>query len=102
VAWSSGYTADGTVYCNSGAPVEGVWVNDGSASGWASWSSWTTGEASFGKYVGWHPYFSITVGCGGSPQRWATSNTSGSMLAGLADWYFYCGDGHCSVVGLDG
>jgi hypothetical protein len=71
----------GSAMCANQATVVGVWVNvSGGASGWAT----RTGS---GYRQGWsyntqgRPY-SLTVGCGGSPSRWAVSTSTPSYSTG--------------------
>lgn len=73
-AWAAN---SGTAMCANQDDVVGVWVNvSGGTSGWAvrrgsgysqSWSYNTQGK----KY-------SLTVGCGGTPQAWKTSTSTPS------------------------
>lgn len=65
----------GQVSCDSGAPVEGVWVQGPTVSGWASWDQVGDGNADW-----WYSFpanekidYDLAVGCGGSPSHWAVS-----------------------------
>lgn len=90
---ASAFSVGGTIVCNPG-PVVGVWVYAGSGSGWASF--WTYGNtASYSKNIGWNWFYHLSVGCGGSPSRWASSNYEGANLfPGLSPW-IVCGGGRC-------
>ncbi len=102
-----GFQASGWVSCANGWPVVGVWVNAGGSSGWASLSGANKfGQKHYDRGIGTHPTYTLNVGCGGSPQHWATSNHAQGGLAGMAAWgaeYFVnCNDrGGCSAVGFD-
>jgi len=79
---TAGASNGGSVMCVNQAPVVGVWVNvQGGRSGWA-------GRSGSGFQQGWayntqgRPY-SLTVGCGGSPARWASSSSTTSYRR---DW----------------
>ncbi len=93
-ASADAFTANGTIYC-SPSPVVGVWVSAGSNSGWASFSRYGS-SASYSKDIGWHLTYHLTVGCGGSPSRWATSNYEGANLLEGWPWTVVCsGRGAC-------
>lgn len=73
-------TFRGTVVCNSGRPVVGVWLaSSGGGSGWASWSS-MPGRANVAWYTKTISFTTATtsveprVGCGNSPASWASTN----------------------------
>lgn len=77
-------TVSGTVFCNSGRSVTGVWIH--SSAGGAGWASFTrlpkwSSIAYYSRSVTFpttSSTVSLTVGCGGSPASWASSNrTSG-------------------------
>ena len=95
-------TARGTIFCPSRQPVVGVWVNAGSASGWASYNS---GGYIAGYYKGLgiaHPTYNLTVGCGGTPQHWGSTNyETGTLLSGY-DFNVICnGRGACYAFSVD-
>lgn len=93
-ASAEAFSAGGTIYC-SPSPVVGVWVSAGSASGWASFSQYGS-TASYSKNIGWHLTYHLTVGCGGSPSHWATSNYEGANLWEGFSWSVVCsGRGAC-------
>jgi hypothetical protein len=86
----------GSITCFNSGDVVGVWVNvSGGSSGWASrtgsgiqqnWSYNTQGRS-----------YSLTVGCGGSPSRWASQastpyySTSWSNLSCFPGWQYGVG-----------
>jgi hypothetical protein len=98
------FNAMGTVHCDVGG-VEGVWVYAGSASGWAQLGHRGSGSTTYNKGLGiGHPTYQLDVGCGGTPQRWASNNyTSGfgwMTSAYQANYYVSCnGRGSCWYVG---
>ena len=70
-------TVRGDVTCLSGAPVEGVWVV--ASSGGSGWASYYYEGSDWYKYSRVLPYggwYSLHVGCGGSPSYWALSLTT--------------------------
>jgi hypothetical protein len=87
---ASAFVANGTIYC-SPSPVVGVWVSAGSSSGWASFTTTNGFIASYSKNIGWHPTYHLTVGCGGTPSHWATSNYEGANLLEGLPWTVVCG-----------
>ncbi len=97
------FNAVGTVHCATGG-VQGVWVQAGNASGWAQLGH--TGAATTTYYKGLgvgHPTYQLAVGCGGTPQRWASSNYTagfGYMTSAYqANYYVNCnGHGYCSYI----
>lgn len=81
----------GTVTCMTGRYVEGIWViGQSSTSGWA-WMSApgnTHSQVSFSYTLNNGGSFDLHVGCGGTPQNWASTSTSG--------WFSYSNhDYHC-------
>jgi hypothetical protein len=89
---AAAFTANGTIYCN--APVVGVWVYAGGNSGWATYRPYGD-TASYSKNIGWNVTYKLSVGCGGSPSRWATSNYEGSNLFEAWPWTVVCSGGAC-------
>ena len=62
----------GSVVC-SGGDVVGIWVEQSGNSGWASRTSTGYGSANWNYNFNSNDY-KITVGCGGTPQAWGSSN----------------------------
>jgi hypothetical protein len=91
---ASAFTANGTVFCHPG-PVTGVFVYAGSGSGWASYSAWGGNVASYSKNIGWNWFYHLSVGCGGTPSRWASSNYEGGNLVPGWSWNVVCGGSSC-------
>lgn len=83
-------TITGSVTCinwlqQNSKPV-GIWVDSNKADGWATLSSgigatgaWTT---NFRYSATDATSFTLRIGCGGSPQKWATSNQRGPYSSG--------------------
>lgn len=70
VAANSGYAT-----CANQDAVVGVWVNvSGGSSGWASRTG--SGYQQQWSYNTQSRSYSLTVGCGGSPARWAASTST--------------------------
>lgn len=73
----------GYVSCMNNTEVVGVWVNvSGGTSGWASrsGSGWQQ-QWSYGNTAG--KSYSLTVGCGGTSQNWASSTYTSTYRT---DW----------------
>jgi hypothetical protein len=64
----------GTIDCG-GLEVEGVLISQSGNSGAASWSYASPGTATWNYPFNSNSY-SITIGCGGTPSAWATTNYS--------------------------
>jgi hypothetical protein len=65
----------GNAMCMNQWPVVGVWVNvSGGTSGWAGRSG--SGYSQHWSYNTQGRPYSLTVGCGGSPQVWASSTST--------------------------
>ncbi|MEV0129357.1 hypothetical protein AB0H83_12975 [Dactylosporangium sp. NPDC050688] len=65
----------GSAMCANQDPVVGVWVNvSGGTSGWASRSG--SGYSQNWSYNTQGKSYSLTVGCGGTPQQWAASTST--------------------------
>lgn len=83
----------GTAQCVSGNNVVGVWIEaTNGGSGWAYWTP-TPGlpsEATYSYTLPNDGNYDVTVGCGGTPQNWATSNVS-PLLSGTS-YSFLCYD----------
>lgn len=63
----------GTVMCVNQANVVGVWVEvSGGTSGWATRSG--SGYYQRWSYNTQNKPYTLTVGCGGTPQKWASSS----------------------------
>ena len=74
------FSARGQVSCSAPGNVEGIWINAGTQSGWASLSA-AGGAAkvvSYYKSFGASSYYNVTVGCGGSPSAWRYTEYSPS------------------------
>jgi hypothetical protein len=102
------FTAEGTIYCQMGGPVTGVWVNAGSASGWANFTRiGNTWDAKYSRGLGLVPHFyDLEIGCGGSGSKWATTNYAGALLGYVAndDYTITCAkaNGSCFGYSFDG
>lgn len=65
----------GSVTCANQSAVVGVWVNvSGGVSGWASRSG--SGYQQYWSYNTQGKSYSLTVGCGGTPSKWASSTST--------------------------
>lgn len=65
----------GYAMCADQSPVVGVWVNvAGGTSGWAT--RYGSGYQQRWAYNTQGRSYSLTVGCGGTPQRWAASTST--------------------------
>jgi hypothetical protein len=82
-------TVGGTVECVDQRQVEGVYITAANGgSGWANrGSGWST---NFSYRLANGGAYKVTVGCGGSPSRWASSSSSRSYVSG--NHYFDCYD----------
>jgi len=95
-------SAHGYATCGDPGLVEGVWVSTGGGqSGWATMN--VAGNkaktVSFSRPVSGQVFYSITVGCGGSPQRWAiTENGVGSATDWPTGWRWNCSFGMCQAT----
>jgi hypothetical protein len=103
---SIGFSASGLVSCANGWQVVGVWVNAGGSSGWASLSAANKyGQRNYDRGIDAHPTYTLNVGCGGTPQHWATSNHAQGGLAGMVEgeeYFVSCNNrGSCSAVAGD-
>lgn len=83
----------GRVMCVNQAPVVGVWVNvSGGRSGWAT--RYGSGYSQSWAYNTQGRPYSLTVGCGGTPARWAAStstpyySTSWSNISCFPGWSY--------------
>ena len=79
---SDAYLATGTVECTSHADLVGVWVSApyGDA-GWADRRP-EPGYSGRTRFARWIPHggpYMVNVGCGGTPQAWAVSASSGPL-----------------------
>jgi hypothetical protein len=66
----------GQLSCQSGAQVEGMWVQaaDASGSGWASWKKLDNGSVADWWYtLPTNEAYHLNVGCGGSPENWTVT-----------------------------
>lgn len=85
-------TVSGRVMCVSQRAVVGVWIQaESGGSGWANWSR--TGvqyEANYSRSLPNGGRYQVHVGCGGTPQSWASNNKSG-YVGGTVN-YFTCSD----------
>jgi hypothetical protein len=87
--------ANGTVACARGQPVVGVWVDAGADSGWATLSGASGTVRSYSRHLSNSWTYTLNVGCGGSAQHWASSNSSVRLIVG-ATHHLICGGGRCS------
>jgi hypothetical protein len=96
------FYAHGTVYCGNGAHVTGVWVysSRGGASGWAHLTPLGTDSAGYDYDLGLvdRGYW-LAVGCGGTPQHWATTSYEEPSRA-LTPFFDY--DVWCNANGSNG
>jgi hypothetical protein len=83
--------AVGQVRCGNNQPVEGVWVDSGSGSGWASTvpPSNVSTSVSFNRSIEQDTY-TVHVGCNGSPSRWAISDFSNTEAIADTPVGFVC------------
>lgn len=73
----------GQLSCQSGAPVEGVWVQAAHGSGWASWKKLGNGSVADWWYtLPVNESYHLNVGCGGSPGSWTVSVRSSTVSGG--------------------
>jgi hypothetical protein len=86
---------EGSVRCTDGVLVEGIWVNAGGhASGFADWHRLGNRTTTFqyDRFKEEQSYM-LTVGCGGSPERWRT-NPSTPLVSG-SHHNFVCDESEC-------
>jgi hypothetical protein len=81
-------TISGEAKCPDGEPVVGVWVEAlrKQHDGWANWQpdASQTDRATFEHRVPRWPFpYEVQVGCGGTPEEWATNNSSGMLFTGF-------------------
>lgn len=82
-------TVRGQVTCVSGNNVVGVWVTAANGgSGWASRRSLNGSTAYWSYRLPNGGSYKVTVGCGGTPQRWGSSNNS-NYTSGNASFMCY-------------
>jgi hypothetical protein len=77
--------AIGTVECATGRPVEGVWVDVANGhSGWAEWAAEPNNpdRASYSYELQMAGKYTVHVGCGGSPENWASETWSEPVASG--------------------
>jgi hypothetical protein len=87
-----GVVAAGTVECASGRDVEGVWIETRDGAGWAFPSSnpHQKNISSFKRPLPHPEIYGVHVGCGGSPDNWASTNYSNSVSTGeFSDFICY-------------
>jgi hypothetical protein len=82
----------GQVNCDSGAPVEGFWIQSANASGWASWQDAAGTNADYWYSLPAAQSYKMSVGCGGSPQSWAVATYTPSVSGTHNS--FHCDDIH--------
>lgn len=81
----------GNVRCESGSAVVGVWVTaSGGGSGWAQLSDSGDGATVFSRTVDRPGEYQVHVGCGGTPDYWASTYHSYFVTAN--DITFLCMD----------
>lgn len=69
--------AHGTVKCQAGKHVEGVYINllEASGDGFAQWHGWDSpDQAKYYYRIPEHAKYNVHVGCGGTREHWATNN----------------------------
>jgi surface antigen len=80
----------GSVQCEHGLAVEGVWVaSSGGGSGWAGRLTGHDATVNYFRYPSAHGTFStaagsqitLDVGCGGKPSAWASNNATAPSVA---------------------
>lgn len=80
----------GTVMCANEVDVVGVWVDvSGGASGWAARRG--SGYSQTWNYNTQGRPYSLTVGCGGSPSKWATTSSTPSFATTWSNVVCYPG-----------
>lgn len=97
------WRAEGTVKCPTGMPVVGVWISAGTQSGWASYSRLASSgvgatQADYSRGFSRASTYKVTVGCGGSPAAWQTSNSSWQSswpFPTMAPYWICNGKGSC-------
>jgi hypothetical protein len=86
-------TVSGQVMCVSQASVVGVWIDAKSGgSGWASWTPVNNYTANYSYSLPNGGNYAVNVGCGGTPQSWATNNKSDAVSGTYNN--FTCYDTH--------
>jgi hypothetical protein len=81
-ATSGSLFTTGQLDCQSGAQVEGVWVQaaDAGGSGWASWKKLDNGSVADWWYtLPSNESYHLNVGCGGSPANWTVTVKSSNV-----------------------
>jgi hypothetical protein len=84
-------TISGQVTCVSGRNVVGVWITaSNGGSGWAPWKAHSAlpSQANYSFRLPAGGSYKVTVGCGGTPQQWASSNHS-NVTSGSASFTCY-------------
>jgi len=93
------HTVSGRVECKSGRAVQGVYIHDSASrgSGFARWNAETTRPS-----VAWYTRnnllgkkYSVSVGCGGIPQKWEV-NVPSEEVSGVVN-NFTCIDGPIKI-----
>ena len=78
--------ASGTVLCPAGKNVVGVWIHSNflGESGWATWipAEGQPEKAHFAYPLPEGREYDASVGCGGTPDTWETSNYSHTAVSG--------------------
>lgn len=104
------FSAHGTVYCENGGPVTGIWVyvNDGGKNGWASYKRIGKTAATYSYGVGLIPRgYWLAVGCGGTTSHWATTSYEEPTpaLSAAFDYSVFCNNkgqhGACYAFSFD-
>lgn len=89
---SASTSVSGSLSCVTGRNVEGVWVAaSSSTSGWATMdkASGSSPTVSWWYTLNNGGSYHINVGCGGTPQNWASSSSSYTTSGNLPDLICY-------------
>lgn len=79
----------GTAVC-TGGNVVGIYVNQSGNGGWASWSPQSNPTGANWHYNFNSNNYTISVGCGGTPSAWATTNYGPTVNNSWASRDYVC------------
>jgi hypothetical protein len=102
---SPGSEARGTVFCPSGEPVEGVWIDAGTGQGWAHWQLKSPNDPSTAEYsrdVGAPTNYGVDVGCAGTPRRWEHTDYARKSIPSDITAVWRCGPDTSKPLAVDG